>query len=151
MTQTCDICGAKYSSELWKHSTKNICTYCVQIQLLEESYAVFSQDAREALQHITKEIERLLDKQQEEHTLPLIKKGLSFLNGFLIREADFRLLEEGIYWYNDFLKKEGRLESTRFVVDRTHLVGSTRFIVVLYLKDGHEPETWKFFTGMRKV
>ncbi|TXT55269.1 MAG: hypothetical protein BAJATHORv1_40180 [Candidatus Thorarchaeota archaeon] len=150
MAQICNTCEGKYSS-LWKRGTKNVCSRCIQIHLLENSYSIFSSEARDALRLITKEIERLLDKQQEQETFHLLKKGLSYINGYLIHEADFRLLESGIYWYNEAMKKEDRLDSSQFIVDRTLLVGNTRFIIVIYLKKGMKDEVWKFFTGIRNT
>ena len=150
MVQTCDQCGRKTSDELWKHSTKNICSRCLQINLLGKTYAIFTPDAREALSPITKEIERLLDKQREEEILPLLKKGLSYINGYLIHSMDLLALEDATHWYNEAMKKAGRFNSSRFIVDRTLLVGNTRFIIVMYLKNGKDPEVWKFFTGQIK-
>ncbi|MDF1539311.1 MAG: hypothetical protein P1Q69_10465 [Candidatus Thorarchaeota archaeon] len=147
MVQICDICGRKQSQELWKYSTKQICSSCAQQQLLEGVYTVISSDAREPLRQIDREIELLLDKQHEEQALPLMKKGLSYINGYLIHEIDFAGIEGGIHWFNETMKKEGRLDSIRFVVERNYLAGNVRFIVVLFLRNGNEPESWKFFTG----
>lgn len=148
MTQKCDLCGRAYSPDkIWKHKSEQVCSRCVQIKLLQTNYTVFPPEAREELKSLTKELDMMLDKQREEECLPLLKKGLSFMNGYILREMDWGGLDDGIFWFNDILKKAGRLETTRFVVERTILVGNTTFIVVLFLKKNKEPESWKFFLG----
>ncbi|MFW9932277.1 MAG: hypothetical protein ACFFDR_06440 [Candidatus Thorarchaeota archaeon] len=94
-----------------------------------------------------REIERLLDKQQEEETLPLVKKGLSYLNGFIIRERDLLMISHGIHYYNEAMKEANRIDSSRFVIERTNVTMNVTFVMVVYLKKGEEPETWKFFIG----
>ena len=99
------------------------------------------------MRELGRAIERLVDKQREEETLPLVKKGLSYLNGFIVRESDLSMISHGIYYYNEAMKEAGRIDSSRFVMERTNVTTNVTFVMVVYLKKDEEPETWKFFIG----
>ena len=94
-----------------------------------------------------REIEKLDDRKREEETLPLLKKGLTYINGFLIRENDWGHFSSGIHYCNEAMKRSDRINATRFFVQRTLVSTNVTFIIVLFLKKGEEQESWKFFIG----
>ena len=148
MARKCDRCGRNRSSDTdWKEGNEQLCSGCVQLQLLQSYYTVFPTQAGEEMRELGRAIERLVDKQREEETLPLVKKGLSYLNGFIVRESDLSMISHGIYYYNEAMKEAGRIDSSRFVMERTNVTTNVTFVMVVYLKKDEEPETWKFFIG----
>ena len=148
MSRKCDRCGGFRSPDSnWKYGNESLCSGCVQLQLLKSNFTVFPSQASEELTGLGREIERLIDKHQEEETLPLIKKGLSYINGFIIRERDFSMLSHGFHYYNEAMKEADQIDNTSFVVTRTNVTMNVTFVMVVYLSKNKEPESWKFFIG----
>jgi hypothetical protein len=148
MAGKCDRCGRNRSSSAnWKDGNESLCSGCVQLQLLKSHFTIFPKEGSEMMTELGRKIERLIDKHQEEETLPLVKKGLSAINGFIVREREFSMVTHGIYYYNEKMKETGRIDSAQFVTERTNITSNITFVVVIFLKQGKEPETWKFIIG----
>jgi hypothetical protein len=148
MARKCDRCGRNRSSSTnWKDGTEQLCSGCVQLQLLKSNFAIFPKEGSEMMIEQSREIERLIDKRLEEETLPLVMRGLSSLNGFIIRERDYSMVSHGIHYYNEKMKETNSFDNSQFVVARTNVTTNVTFVMVVYLKKGKEAESWKFFIG----
>jgi len=148
MAGKCDRCGRNRSSSAnWKDGNESLCSGCVQLQLLQSHFTIFPRDGSDMMTELGRKIERLIDKHQEEETLPLVKQGLAALNGFIVREREFSMVTHGIYYYNEKMKETDRIDSSQFIVERTNIAPSSTFVVVIYIKKDKDPETWKFIIG----
>ena len=145
----CQLCKREVSSDsVWKNQQGIFCSNCATVKLLSLEYRGISAEAEEELVNISREIEKLVDKNQGQETLHLIQKGLALLDNMVVPESAFAAVSGGIYYFNEAMKKEDRLDSIQFFKERVFLNGGITFVhVSLYQKKSPDLEKWKFFIG----
>jgi hypothetical protein len=118
------------------------------VKLLSLEYRGISSEAEEELVNISREIEKLIDKGQEEETLHLIRNGLTLLDKMVVPESGYGSVSHGIRYFNEAMKKTNRIDSIRFFSERVFLNGGITFVsIALYQKKNPDLEKWKFFIG----
>jgi hypothetical protein len=145
----CQLCNRDVSSNsIWKNQQDIFCSNCATVKLLSLEYRGISSEAERELVNISREIERLIDKGQEEETIHLIRKGLTLLDKMVVPESGYASVSHGIHYFNEAMKKSDRLDSIQFFSDRVFLNGGITFVsVALYQRKNPELEKWKFFIG----
>jgi hypothetical protein len=118
------------------------------VKLLSLEYRGISSDPEEELRNLSREIEKLIDRNQEEETLHLIRKGLILLDKMVVPERAFGAISHGVFYFNEAMKKTDRLDSIQFFSERVFLNGGITFVSVgLYQRKNQDLEKWKFFIG----
>jgi hypothetical protein len=118
------------------------------VKLLSLEYRGISSESEEEVVNISREIEKLDDRGQEEETLHLIRNGLSLLDKMVVPESAFGSISSGIFYFNEAMKKADRLDSIQFLKERIFLNGGITFVsVTLYQRKKADLERWKFFIG----
>jgi len=145
----CQLCNRDVSSDaIWKNQKDIFCSNCATVKLLSLEYRGISSEAEEELVTISREIEKLVDKNQETETLHLIQKGLGLLDKMVVPESAFGAVSHGIYYFNEAMKKADRLDSIQFFKERVFLNGGITFVSIgLYQRKKSNLENWKFFIG----
>ena len=145
----CQLCNRDVSSDsIWKNQQDIFCSHCATVKLLSLEYRGISSEAEEELKSISREIEKLIDRKQEEETLQLIRKGLTLLDKMVVPESAFGAVSHGIFYFNEAMKKADRLDSIQFFNERVFLNGGITFVsVALYQKKKSDLANWKFFIG----
>ena len=145
----CQLCDRDVSSDsIWKSQQGIFCSNCATVKLLSLEYRGISSESEEELVNISREIEKLIDRNQGQETLHLIRKGLTLLDNMVVPESAFAGVSSGIYYFNEAIKKMDRLDSIQFFKDRVFLNGGITFVsVALYQKKNPDLEKWKFFIG----
>jgi hypothetical protein len=133
---------------VWKNKQDIFCSNCATVKLLSLEYRGITSEAEEELRDISREIEKLDDKGQEEETLHLILKGLALLGNMVVPQSAYSAVSGGIHYFNEAMKKADRLDSIRFFTQRVFLNGGLTFVsVVFYQRKKPDLEDWKFFIG----
>jgi len=130
---------------IWKNQQDIFCSNCATVKLLSLEYRGISSEAEEELIQISREIERLVDRGQGQETLHLTRKGLTLLDKMVVPESAFGAVSDGIYYFNEAMKKADRLDSIQFFNERVFLNGGITFVsVALYQKKKNpDLEKWK--------
>ncbi len=145
----CQLCNRNVSSDsIWKNQQDIFCSNCATVKLLSLEYRGISSEAEEELVNISREIEKLINRGREEETLHLTRKGLTLLDKMVVPESAFGCVSQGIFYFNEAMKKADRLDSIRFFKERVFLNGGVTFVsVALYQRKKPDLENWKFFIG----
>jgi len=138
MKSKCDICGRQFdAANIWKNQSEQYCSACGALKILELTYRGLPPEG----------VEKLVDRNQETETLPLLRKGLTMINKMIVPDTDWSLFGGFTQWFNDAMKREGRIENIRFIKERTFIGRSLSFVVVILYHKKKPFETWKFFIG----
>ena len=145
----CQLCNRDVSSDsIWKNQQGIFCSNCATVKLLSLEYRGIPREVEEELKNKSREIERLIDRNQGQETLHLIREGLTLLDKMVVPESAFAGISSGIYYFNEAMEKANRLDSIQFFKERVFLNGGITFVSVsLYQKKNPELDKWKFFIG----